>query len=184
MSWMLRIKRMLDIVFGLVGMICLVPLWILIGIIIKTSVHGSLIFRQPRIGYQEKKFQILKFRTLHEEQGTTSEIIQIPACGKIIRRLKLDELPQLINIVKGEMSFVGPRPYIEEESMGLPAERYKMRPGLTGLAQVNGNTELSWEERTAYDLEYIRNYTLWMDVKIILQTIKVIVRGEKACIRQ
>ena len=150
---------------------------------VKACVHGNVLFRQTRIGYHETKFQILKFRTMHEGKETTSLHNRMPSCGRILRRLRLDELPQLINIVKGEMSFVGPRPYIEDESKRLPPKRYRMRPGLTGLAQVNGNTALSWEERTAYDLYYIENYTLWMDICILFRTIKVIILGEKACVR-
>lgn len=180
---MLRVKRLTDFIFGLIGIVCLAPLWILIEIVIKTCIQGSALFRQTRIGYHKTKFQILKFRTMNEGKQSASIQNHIPLCGKILRRLRLDELPQLINIVKGEMSFVGPRPYIEQESIGLPIERYKMRPGMTGLAQVNGNTELSWDERTAYDLYYIENYTLWMDIGILLRTIKVIILGEKACVR-
>lgn len=180
---MLQTKRLIDVIFGLLGIVLLSPIWLLTAVVVKASVHGSVLFRQTRIGYREQKFQILKFRALHDEEGLTGVPDNIPRSGKVIRRLKLDELPQLINIIKGEMSFVGPRPYIEIECTGLAAERYEMRPGLTGLAQVNGNTELCWEERTAYDLEYIRNFTLWMDIRILLRTIRVILLGEKACIR-
>ena len=180
---MLQIKRVFDVVFGLLGIVILSPVWFLTGVFIKASVRGRVIFTQTRIGYKGQKFQILKFRTMHDEDGTDGIARQMPRCGQVIRRLKLDELPQLINILKGEMSFVGPRPYIERECTGLPAERYEMRPGLTGLAQVNGNAELDWEERTAYDLEYIRSFTLWKDIRIIFRTIRVIILGEQACVR-
>ena len=179
----LRAKRLFDIVLGLFAIVFLAPLWILTGVASRICVRGSILFRQTRLGYHAEKFQILKFRTMHDGMEADAVDTQIPECGKWLRRLKLDELPQLINIVKGDMSFVGPRPYIEAESAGLPSERYAMRPGLTGLAQVNGNAELSWEERTAYDLKYIREFTLLLDLKILLLTARVPVIGEKACVR-
>lgn len=171
-------KRILDVVFSLLAIVALVPFWLFIVVAIKLTLPGSVLFRQIRIGKDEKPFEILKFRTLcGRGQALSSEF------GSFLRRTKLDETPQLINILLGQMSFVGPRPYIPEESVGLQKERYSVRPGLTGLAQVNGNTFLTWKERTAYDVEYVRNQSLLLDFQILLRTVRVIVKGEKACLK-
>ena len=171
-------KRILDVVFSLLAIVALVPFWLFIVVAIKLTLPGSVLFRQIRIGKDEKPFEILKFRTLcGRGQALSSEF------GSFLRRTKLDETPQLFNILAGQMSFVGPRPYIPEESVGLQKERYSVRPGLTGLAQVNGNTFLTWEERTAYDVEYVRNQSLLLDFQILLRTVRVIVKGEKACLK-
>ncbi len=175
---MLEVKRILDVVFSLLAIVALVPFWLFIVVAIKLTLPGSVLFRQIRIGKDEKPFEILKFRTLcGRGQALSSEF------GSFLRRTKLDETPQLINILLGQMSFVGPRPYIPEESVGLQKERYSVRPGLTGLAQVNGNTFLTWKERTAYDVEYVRNQSLLLDFQILLRTVRVIVKGEKACLK-
>lgn len=171
-------KRILDVVFSLLAIVALVPFWLFIVVAIKLTLPGSVLFRQIRIGKDEKPFEILKFRTLREDGHMESTEL-----GSYLRRTKLDETPQLINILLGQMSFVGPRPYIPEESVGLQKERYSVRPGLTGLAQVNGNTFLTWEERTAYDVEYVRNQSLLLDFQILLRTVRVIVKGEKACLK-
>lgn len=184
-----NLKRVCDVLFSALGIVLLSPLWMIVAVIIRLSIPGGVLFRQTRTGYKGKRFRILKFRTMEEnaaaECGTEpdGDTDCVPFTGKWIRRLKLDELPQLINILLGDMSFIGPRPYILRESVGLSAERYEMRPGLTGLAQVYGNRELSWEERTAYDIDYIRSFSLWLDVKILLRTVRVVVLGEKACVR-
>ena len=171
-------KRILDVVFSLLAIVALVPFWLFIVVAIKLTLPGSVLFRQIRIGKDEKPFEILKFRTLcGRGQALSSEF------GSFLRRTKLDETPQLFNILAGQMSFVGPRPYIPEESVGLQKERYSVRPGLTGLAQVNGNTFLTWKERTAYDVEYVRNQSLLLDFQILLRTVRVIVKGEKACLK-
>ena len=140
---MLEVKRILDVVFSLLAIVALVPFWLFIVVAIKLTLPGSVLFRQIRIGKDEKPFEILKFRTLcGRGQALSSEF------GSFLRRTKLDE-----------------------------------RPGLTGLAQVNGNTFLTWKERTAYDVEYVRNQSLLLDFQILLRTVRVIVKGEKACLK-
>ena len=176
----LFIKRLCDVVFSAAGIIFLFPLLFVITVVIKISVPGKVLYRQTRVGYRQKCFTILKFRTMSDAPDRTAHI---PASCKWLRRFKLDELPQLFNILIGEMSFIGPRPYVIHESQGLDELRYQMRPGLTGLAQVYGNRELSWEERTAYDIEYVQNYCFVLDWKILLRTLKVIALGEKACVK-
>ncbi len=173
-------KRLFDLVFSAAGLILLSPLLLLLMIILNFYFPGKVIFRQTRMGYRKKLFTILKYRTMSSvDQNKKS----VPPPGKLLRRFKLDELPQLLNILAGEMSFIGPRPYVVTESRGLDEERYQMRPGMTGLAQVNGNSELTWEERTAYDVEYVRNFSLALDLKILLKTAKVIVLGENSCVK-
>ena len=174
-------KRCFDAIGSAFLLIFCFPLLLAISMIVKLSVPGSVLFRQKRIGMHQIPFVILKFRTIPAKKTVRTKISRT---GALLRRTKLDELPQLINILCGEMSFVGPRPYIPEESAGLPAERFEVRPGLTGLAQVNGNTFLSWEKRTAYDLEYVRNGSFRMDCRILAETAKVILKGEKACIKE
>ena len=177
----LYIKRLFDIVFSATGLIVLSPLLLVISVVIKLTIPGKALFRQTRVGYRKKLFTILKFKTMLEDPD--ENCASIPAFGKWLRRFKLDELPQLHNVLVGDMSFIGPRPYVVKESQGLDEERYQMRPGLTGLAQVYGNRELSWDERTAYDVEYVRNHNLVLDLKILLRTAKVIALGEKACVK-
>lgn len=184
----LRIKRGLDVVFSILGILLFSPLLILIAFLVKTSIPGSVLYRQTRIGYKQKRFKILKFRSMKTDPDTKEDLPccsegRVPFVGMWIRRLKLDELPQLYNILIGDMSFIGPRPYIEKESLELPAERYSMRPGLTGLAQVNGNRELGWDERTAYDIDYVRSFGFLMDVKILMRTVMTVILGEKACLK-
>lgn len=172
-------KRCLDAIGSAFLLFSCFPILLVISLGVKLFVPGSVLFRQKRIGMNRVPFVILKFRTIPEKKAAVNKISRV---GAFLRRTKLDELPQLVNILCGEMSFVGPRPYIPEESAGLPAERFAVRPGLTGLAQVNGNTFLSWERRTAYDLEYVHRGSFRMDCGILAKTVKVVLQGEKACI--
>ena len=176
----LCIKRLCDVIFSAAGLVFLSPLLIVLLCGIKLFIPGKALYLQTRVGYHQKHFTILKFKTMADEP---EKEVQIPASCKWLRRFKLDELPQLYNILIGEMSFIGPRPYVISESQRLNKTRYQMRPGLTGLAQVYGNRELSWEERTAYDVEYIQNFSIALDLKILLRTIKTIALGEKACVK-
>ena len=178
---LLDVKRLLDIIFSFICIIVFSPVTLIIVVLVNITIPGSVIFSQNRVGRGGKIFRILKFRTMAQHKSKAGIVVGI---GGFLRRTKLDELPQLFNIFLGDMSFVGPRPYIEEEHKRLPDERLEMRPGLTGLAQVNGNTCLSWEERTRYDLEYVNNWSLGLDIRILLQTVKLIVYGEEACVRR
>lgn len=177
---MLALKRLSDIVLSMIGIIILLPFLLIVSLLVKLTIPGSVFFAQDRVGKDKRVFRILKYRTMAAYGDNVGKTVGV---GGFLRRTKLDELLQLFNILIGDMSFVGPRPYIPDESEGLSDERFVMRPGLTGLAQVNGNTYLSWDERTAYDVEYMKKWSLWMDLKIILKTVKVVVRGEEACVR-
>lgn len=186
------IKRILDIIFSILLLIILWPLILIIMILIKIDLGSPIFNIQERPGYKEKMFKLIKFRTMTNEKNKKGQLIddceRVTKFGNFLRKTSLDELPEFWCILKGDMSFVGPRPlskeylpyYTEEE-----AKRHDVRPGLTGLAQINGRNNLSWEERFEYDLEYIENLSFINDVKIFLTTIKnviirkdVIIRGE------
>lgn len=180
------IKRLLDIILSAMALIVLSPVLIIISLLVK-KYHGTpILFKQERAGKNEKPFNIYKFRTMSnatDENGNPlPDEERLTKFGKLLRATSLDELSELVNILKGEMSIVGPRPlptnylpyYTEEER-----KRHTVRPGLTGLAQVNGRNSISWEERFALDLEYIDNITFMGDVKIIADTVlKVLKRAD------
>lgn len=182
------IKRLIDIVVSLIVLIPFLPLWMLIAFLIKITSEGPVFFLQDRPGLHKKIFKVYKFRTMRpgsEKMIKGQEVMldddRITSIGKILRRTKLDEIPQVLNVLKGEMSLVGPRPerissledYTEEIS-----KRLNMKPGMTGLAQVSGNIYLSLENRYKLDVYYVENFSLWLDFNIILRTIGVVLLGE------
>lgn len=184
------IKRLLDIVLSGLALILLCPILILICILILIDDFGPVLFKQKRVGKNEKIFQILKFRTMcidaEKYQETGVEVIgkdpRITKTGFLLRRFKIDELPQLINVLKGDMSIIGPRPSIPDylkSYQNWERERFTVRPGLSGLAQVNGNIFLSKTERSKFDVEYVHKISFLLDTKIVLKTILVIIFGEE-----
>ena len=187
------IKRILDILLTITGTIILLPLILFVAIIVKLSSKGSIFFLQERVGYNEKSFQIWKFRSMDitaEESGpqlSSSEDNRVTAWGKIMRRWRLDELPQLWNVLKGDMSIVGPRPerkYYIDQIIKIHPEYLnllKVRPGLTSMGMVKfGYAENVEEmiERMKYDITYVENASLLLDITIMLQSIKVIFAGK------
>lgn len=177
------LKRFFDIVISLFAIILLSPLLIIVALMVKFKLGSPIIFKQKRPGMDEKIFNILKFRTMTDEKDINGELlpdkIRLTKFGRILRSTSLDELPELFNILKGDMSFVGPRPlsvkylpyYNESEQ-----QRHVVRPGLTGLAQVNGRNRATWEQRFSLDLEYVNNASLLFDLKICLKTILVVLK--------
>ena len=182
----------MDLAMASVGLIILSPILILISVMIKMSSPGPIFFKQERLGYRGKTFNILKFRTMvpnAEQVGdgifvkseTDSRITRI---GKLLRKTSLDELPQLINVIKGDMSLVGPRPpviyhpYKLEDYSETAKRRFEMRPGITGLAQVMVRNSVPWEERFIYDIKYVDEFTILLDLKILAQTILKIGKKE------
>ena len=173
------IKRLLDIVISLVALIVLSPVLLIVAILVRCKLGSPVIFYQERPGYNEKIFKLCKFRTMTDERDEEGNLlpdsVRLTKFGRILRTTSLDELPELWNILKGDMSMIGPRPllisylpyYTEEERL-----RHTVRPGLTGLAQVRGRNLLDWDKRFATDVEYVRNLTFAMDVKIFFLTIK------------
>jgi len=182
------IKRVIDIVLSLIVLVLFLPLWIIIAILIKMTSKGPIFFLQERPGKYRKIFKVYKFRTMElgsEKMVKGQEVIgsddRITSIGTFLRRSKMDEIPQVLNVLKGEMSLVGPRPeriaslddYDEEIS-----KRLNMRPGMTGLAQVSGNIYLDLKDRYKFDVHYVEHFSLWLDIKIILRTIGVVIFGE------
>ena len=179
------VKRPLDFIFSLIGIIVLSPVLLIVAILIRIKLGSPILFKQERPGLDEQIFTIYKFRTMTDERDENGELLpdsmRLTGLGKLLRSTSLDELPELLNILKGEMSFVGPRPlsvlylpyYTEEERA-----RHSVRPGLTGLSQINGRNTVNWEERFAYDIDYINNITFINDLKIILKTILVVFKRE------
>lgn len=178
------IKRGLDIIFSLIFLIIGGIFLILVGLIIKIDSPGPVLFKQERLGLDGKVFKIYKFRSMcqgAEKKGTGVYSLKgdprVTRVGRFIRATSIDELPQLINILKGEMSFIGPRPTLTyhpwklEEYTDEQNKRFTVRPGVTGLAQINGRKDIPWDERIIYDVEYVNNLRFTLDLKILLNTI-------------
>lgn len=179
------IKRLLDIIFSLTGIIILSPVLIITAILVRIKLGSPVIFTQVRPGKDEKLFKMYKFRTMTDERDEKGDLLpndqRMTNFGNKIRSLSIDELPELFNILKGDMSFVGPRPlrveYLKRYSE-VQRRRHLVKPGLTGLAQVNGRNSLSWECRFKLDLEYIDKMSILEDVSILFKTVKVVLSRE------
>ncbi len=188
------IKRVFDVILGVLGLISVLPLFIIIALFIKTESKGNVFFKQARLGKNLEPFFIYKFRSMIEgaetmEAGIFNETndSRITRVGNFLRNTSLDETPQLLNIIKGDMSFVGPRPPVTYELGDLNQltqefnDRFRMKPGVTGLAQVNGRNELSWDEKVKYDNRYIElfaKYGILIDIKLLFLTIVKIIKNE------
>ena len=181
-------KRTMDIVSSLVGLILLSPLFLLVAILIKLDSKGPIIFKQIRIGKNSKPFYIYKFRSMKIDATnlSTEEFINASdfttKVGKFIRKTSIDELPQLVNILKGDMSIVGPRPVIEREVRLLEIRKEcnvdSILPGITGLAQINGRDNIDDYEKVKYDFEYLSKRNLVLDIKIIINTVLKVAKSE------
>lgn len=177
-----NIKRLIDVVISLVGLIVLSPILLLVIIAIKLESKGPVIFKQERLGLNGKVFEIYKFRSMcvgAEKSGVyeTKGDSRVTKVGKFIRKTSIDEFPQFINIIKGDMSIIGPRPTLTyhpwpiDEYTEVQKKRFSVRPGVTGWAQVNGRKGVPWDKRIEYDVEYIENLSLAFDIKILFFTI-------------
>lgn len=182
------LKRLLDFAIALVLLLMLAPIMALVAIMIRTDSPGSVFFCQQRVGHLGKIFTILKFRSMVANAGalggfrTETRDPRITRMGKILRRTSLDELPQLINVLRGEMSFVGPRPDVPAQESDYSPEvwqlRHSVRPGLTGLAQATLRSDATPDERKQLDLQYVRQASLRLDARIVLLTVRqVLMRG-------
>ena len=183
-------KRFFDFLFSLLALIILSPVILVLSLLVLISSGSPVIFKQERVGYGNRLFTIYKFRTMKDgmrqtrTEDLTEEEIEndITFIGKILRKLSLDELPQLYNILKGDMSFVGPRPLIpQEDEIRALREKYNVysvRPGITGWAQVNGRDLISDEQKAKLDKEYVENRTILMDIKIMFRTVWVVLVGK------
>lgn len=183
-----KIKRILDVIFASIMLVFLSPLMLLVALVIKLESKGPALFKQDRRGLNGDPFKIYKFRSMTvgaEQQGTGvysfKDDPRVTKVGKFIRKTSIDELPQLINILKGEMSFIGPRPVLTyhpwklEEYTEEQKKRFNVLPGVTGLAQLNGRKELEWPERIKLDVFYVENVSFSMDIKLLLLTIKKVI---------
>ena len=185
----LAVKRLADIVISLLVLVILSPLWLLTALLIRWTSPGPALFVQERPGKDRLLFKVYKFRSMRlgsEKMVKGVEVMRdddrVTPIGRFIRRTKIDEIPQCLNVLRGEMSLIGPRPervasladYDEEIS-----KRLKMRPGMTGLAQVSGNIYISLEDRYRLDVYYVENFSLWLDIRILLRTVGVVLLGEE-----
>lgn len=178
-------KRIFDLALTIPGVVLISPLAALIAILIKLNLGSPVLFRQVRPGYHGKPFVLYKFRTmkdLYDQHGNPlPDSERLTQLGKFLRATSLDELPELINVLRGEMSLVGPRPllmqYLERYSPEQ-ARRHLVLPGITGWAQVNGRNAISWEEKFRYDVWYVDHWSLWLDIRILLLTLWKIIRRE------
>ena len=183
------IKRAFDFLVSLFIVVVFIPVWIVVAILIKATSPGPVFFLQDRPGYHKKIFKVYKFRTMKlgsEKMVKGQEVMKdddrVTSVGKFLRRSKMDELPQILNVLKGEMSLIGPRPervasledYDDEIS-----KRLNMLPGMTGLAPVSGNIYLSLADRYKLDVYYVENFSLWLDIKILFRTVGVVLFGEE-----
>lgn len=200
-EWQLAAKRALDLVVSLILLILVSPLWLVIALWISFDSPGPVIFKQTRVGLHGMPYTIYKFRTmvtnademmkakLKKVEDLENFVFQekndprITRSGRFLRKTSLDELPQLINILIGNMSLVGPRPEVPEIAKHYTVEQHKrleVLPGVTGLAQVNGRSELTLGETMAYDLEYVQNWSIWLDLQILWKTFFVVFTGKGA----
>lgn len=179
------VKRILDIISSLLAIIVLSPLLAVTSVLVKTKLGSPVIFKQERPGKDEKIFTLMKFRTMTDARDENGELlpdeVRLTKFGKFLRSTSIDELPELFNILKGDMSVIGPRPLLVQY---IPRynehqhRRHEVRPGLSGWAQVNGRNAISWEEKFDYDVEYVDNYSFLMDVKILFMTIMNVLKRE------
>lgn len=178
-------KRFFDFVLSCIAIIFLSPVMLITALLVRIKLGSPIIFKQERPGKNEKIFSMYKFRTMTDERDEEGNLlpdeIRLTRFGKLLRSTSLDELPELFNILKGDMSIIGPRPLLVEYLPRYNEEqrhRHDVRPGLSGLAQVNGRNAISWEEKFQYDVQYVRNISFVGDCRIILQTIKNVIKRD------
>ncbi len=179
------LKPILDFTLAFLALLVIAPVLVLIGLLLAIANKGNPFFTQIRPGKNEKLFKIIKFKTMNDQKDENGNLLsdakRLTAIGKIVRKTSLDEIPQLINIVKGDMSLVGPRPLLPQY---LPLynkeqkKRHQVKPGITGWAQVNGRNAISWEQKFKYDSWYVKNVCFLLDIKILLLTVLKVVRAK------
>ncbi|EDP96964.1 sugar transferase [Kordia algicida OT-1] len=179
------LKRIIDFILAFIGFILLSPIFIIVLIILMINNQGKPFFFQKRPGKNEKIFKVIKFKTMNDKKGANGELLpdadRLTKAGIFVRKTSLDEIPQLLNVLKGDMSLIGPRPLLPEY---LPLynetqkKRHDVKPGITGWAQVNGRNAISWKKKFEYDVWYVENLSFILDIKIIFKTIIKVVRSE------
>ncbi|WP_059173068.1 sugar transferase [Bacillus sp. FJAT-27445] len=178
-------KRLVDFTCAIIGLAFLWPVILLTAFLVRIRLGSPVLFKQQRPGLHGNPFYVYKFRTMTDERGGNGALlpddVRLTGFGKMLRKWSLDELPQLLNVLKGDLSLVGPRPllmeylelYTEDQ-----ARRHEVRPGITGWAQVNGRNDISWEEKFALDVWYVDNQSFWLDMKILFMTFYKVVKSE------
>lgn len=171
-------KRVCDIICALAVFIFLWPLYLVLAILVKTKLGSPIYFKQVRPGKDGKLFTLYKFRSMTEEKDENGNLLpdgdRLTKFGKWLRKTSLDEMPEAINIIKGDMSVIGPRPFLVKDMVFFDEDtmkRQSVKPGLSGLAQVNGRNSISWEDKFKYDLEYVRHISLWKDISLVFKTV-------------
>lgn len=179
------IKRLIDIIVAFIGIVVLSPVFIVLYFVVKSKLGTPVLFKQERPGLYGEIFTMYKFRSMTDETDEHGELlpdeIRLTKFGKLLRKTSLDELPELFNILKGDMSLVGPRPLLVrylERYTPEQARRHEVKPGLTGWAQINGRNAISWEEKFALDVWYVDNWSLWLDIKIFFMTFAKVFKSE------
>jgi len=175
-------KRIFDLLLASFGLILFIPIILFTALLIRMKLGTPIIFKQQRPGLNGRLFELYKFRTMTDERDETGELlpdhVRLTLLGKLIRKLSLDEFPQLINVIKGEMSLIGPRPLLPEYIAlysDEQAKRHLVKPGITGWAQINGRNSITWEEKFKLDVWYVENQSFILDLKILFLTIKKVV---------
>jgi len=178
-------KRVFDVISALVGLILLSPLLLVVAVMVRLKLGSPVLFRHQRPGLHGKPFELIKFRTMTNERDENGKLLpdseRLPAFGKFLRSTSMDELPELLCVLKGDMSLVGPRPLMMKYLPRYTAEqarRHEVKPGMTGWAQVNGRNAASWERKFELDVWYVDNWNLWLDLKIILMTLMAVLKRE------
>ncbi len=181
-SLVIKLKRLLDIIIASIALVILSPLYVFVAYKVKKNLGSPVLFRQVRPGLNGKPFEMIKFRTMKDAVDAQGNPLpdseRLTPFGKMLRSTSLDEMPELWNVIKGDMSVVGPRPLLMEY---LPlyneeqAKRHNVRPGMTGHAQVNGRNAISWEEKFTLDTWYVENQSIWLDFKIMLKTVQKVI---------
>ncbi len=183
------VKRLLDIFISGIALVALSPVLLTVAVLVRVKLGSPVIFHQERPGLREKIFTLCKFRTMTDERDENGELlpdsVRLTSFGSFLRKSSLDELPELWNIFKGDMSLIGPRPllvsylpwYTEREKL-----RHTVRPGLTGLAQVSGRNFIEWDKRLEKDVEYVEQLSFWMDLKVLVKTIQVILAKDDVAV--
>ncbi|WP_336882206.1 sugar transferase [Priestia koreensis] len=178
-------KRLIDFSASLIGIIILSPIFIITALLVRVKLGKYILFKQERPGLNGVPFYVYKFRTMNDKRDSFGDLlpdsVRLTSFGQTLRKYSLDELPQLFNVLKGDISLVGPRPLLMDYLVLYTPEqarRHLVRPGITGWAQVNGRNAISWEEKFKLDVWYVDNQSLWLDVKILMMTVLKVLKSE------
>ena len=178
-------KRLIDILGASIGLLLLSPVILVTALLVRVKLGSPIMFRQKRPGLHGDLFQLMKFRSMTDQSGSNGQLLsdeqRVTPVGKLIRRTSLDELPTLLNVLRGDLSLVGPRPLLPDYLPLYDSEqsrRHEVKPGVTGWAQVNGRNAISWEEKFQLDVWYVDNWSLWLDIKILFMTVAKVFKQE------